>query len=152
MFPNPSPTYPVLRLASETERNGPGGPAGLQNLCGVVAPRSVGSTPAPLRCRDFGLFKPIWQCCGHSYTTPGDATQLSEPVKVHTYQGDTWWWYQGEYYCGAADRSPDDVVALVHRLERSRASVLDRAHAELRGHQQARLRREPIPEAVRHEV
>ena len=24
----------------------------LQNLCGVVAPRSVGSTPAPLRYRD----------------------------------------------------------------------------------------------------
>jgi putative drug exporter of the RND superfamily len=31
------------------ERHGPGGPAGLQNQCGVVAPRSVGSTPAPLR-------------------------------------------------------------------------------------------------------
>src|SRR2546423_3929965 len=31
------------------ERHGPGGPTGLQNRCGVAAPRSVGSTPAPLR-------------------------------------------------------------------------------------------------------
>ena len=36
-------------VPSAAERHGPGGPAGLQNLCGVVAPRSVGSTPAPLR-------------------------------------------------------------------------------------------------------
>ena len=39
----------ATRVASVPERHGPGGPAGLQNLCGVVAPRSVGSTPAPLR-------------------------------------------------------------------------------------------------------
>src|SRR5207249_7922824 len=40
----------ILRRSTlRLERHGPGGPAGLQNQCGVVAPRSVGSTPAPLR-------------------------------------------------------------------------------------------------------
>jgi uncharacterized membrane protein YdfJ with MMPL/SSD domain len=38
-----------LPTTLSAERHGPGGPAGLQNQCGVAAPRSVGSTPAPLR-------------------------------------------------------------------------------------------------------
>src|SRR5207253_11419749 len=38
---------PLVTLAPE--RHGPGGPTGLQNRCGVATPRSVGSTPAPLR-------------------------------------------------------------------------------------------------------
>ncbi len=44
-----APSQPRPSLGSLAERHGPGGPAGLQNLCGVVTPRSVGSTPAPLR-------------------------------------------------------------------------------------------------------
>jgi len=52
----PRPPSPV---ASTPERHGPGGPAGLQNLCGVVTPRSVGSTPAPLRWAVSGVLVPI---------------------------------------------------------------------------------------------
>ena len=48
-------TTRVPPVASAAERHGPGGPAGLQNLCGVVAPRSVGSTPAPLRQAESGV-------------------------------------------------------------------------------------------------
>src|SRR3954451_10042179 len=36
------------------ERQGPGGPSGLQNRQAVVAQRSVGSTPAPLRSAGRG--------------------------------------------------------------------------------------------------
>ena len=48
-----TPPEPGPPVASAAERHGPGGPAGLQNLCGVVTPRSVGSTPAPLRSLSF---------------------------------------------------------------------------------------------------
>jgi len=44
---------PACNVASE--RHGPGGPAGLQNLCGRVAHGSVGSTPAPLRQTDCAV-------------------------------------------------------------------------------------------------
>ena len=43
------PRAASTRLRLPAERHGPGGPTGLQNRCGVAAPRSVGSTPAPLR-------------------------------------------------------------------------------------------------------
>ena len=49
-------SLPGPPVASVAERHGPGGPAGLQNLCGVVTPRSVGSTPAPLRQAVSGVF------------------------------------------------------------------------------------------------
>lgn len=44
-------------------------------------------------------------------------------------------------------------MALALQLQRSKNATLDRAHAEMRGETLAVVRpREPIPEAVRHEV
>jgi hypothetical protein len=40
---------PGYRMDTCLEWHGPGGPSGLQNRQAVVAPRLVGSTPAPLR-------------------------------------------------------------------------------------------------------
>jgi hypothetical protein len=60
---------------------------------------------------------------------------------------------QEAVYVESDGLSPEDVKALALQLQRSKDAALDRAHAEMRGEVLAAARpREPISEAVRHEV
>jgi hypothetical protein len=85
----------------------------------------------------------------------GDAVerQAHDPVKVHEHKAESWWWFEKQVYRESEGLTADDVKALVFQMQRSKESVLDRAHAEMRGEESASSRpREPISEAVRHEV
>jgi 5-methylcytosine-specific restriction endonuclease McrA len=79
------------------------------------------------------------------------AKQKSEPVRVCERDGQHWWWFRDRFYRTTETLEPGDVTALVRQLDERKAARLERAHAELRGEHAARVR-EPIPEAVRHEV
>ncbi len=76
----------------------------------------------------------------------------TEAVKLHSFNGKTWWRYNGETYFESEGLEPPDVTALALQLQRAKARTLERAHAEMRGEEAAVHPREPIPESVRHEV
>jgi 5-methylcytosine-specific restriction endonuclease McrA len=79
--------------------------------------------------------------------------QAKDPVKLHEYDGRTWWWFRKQVYVERERLTPEDVKALALQLESARSATLERAHAEMRGEAAAVSRpREPISEAVRHEV
>jgi hypothetical protein len=75
-----------------------------------------------------------------------------EPVKLHEYDGRTWWRFKGEIFTEASQLSAEDVQALALQLRRDDEKTLARAHAEMRGEAAAARPREPIAESVRHEV
>jgi len=78
--------------------------------------------------------------------------QATEAVKLHTYNGKTWWWFQKEVYVEHANLTPEDVTALALQIQRAKDAAIEVAHAEMRGDQAATRPRQPIPEHVRHEV
>jgi hypothetical protein len=79
--------------------------------------------------------------------------QEQEPVKLHEHGGRSWWWFKKEVYVESEGLTTRDVMALAVQLQRGKEAALQRAHAELRGETATSARpREPIPEAVRHEV
>jgi 5-methylcytosine-specific restriction endonuclease McrA len=79
--------------------------------------------------------------------------QANEPVKLHEYDGRTWWWFKKQVYVERERLGADDVKALALQLEGVKSATLELAHAEMRGETAAALRpREPIAQAVRHEV
>src|SRR5262245_27911307 len=80
--------------------------------------------------------------------------QAREAVKVHTYNGKAWWWFQKQVYVERDNLTSEDVTALALQMQRGKDAMLEVAHAEMRGEESARSAtpREPIPEAVRHEV
>jgi hypothetical protein len=79
--------------------------------------------------------------------------QAHDPVKLHEYDGRTWWWFKKQVYVERERLTPDDVKALALQLDSAKSATLERAHAEMRGETAASSRpREPIGEAVRHEV
>ena len=97
--------------------------AGLQNLCGVVTPRSVGSTPAPLRQAVCGVFKPI--AAGRA--SPGSLTDL--PFKSA----------QDRLRRAAGRSSPRRPPQLVDRLPRA----TEHARCVAGGFQERDLRQRP---------
>lgn len=79
--------------------------------------------------------------------------QAHEPVKVHDHEGRSWWWFEKQVYTEREGLGAEDVKALALQMRRGKeAATLERAHAEMRGEAQASRPREPISEAVRHEV
>lgn len=100
----------------------------------------------------FGTQSRPYRYYEKSWYVTAKATQQSEPVRLHEHDGSVWWWFQEAVYRESAGLTAADVRALVLQATRSREKALARAHAELRGENEARQRRQPIPEAVRHEV
>ena len=83
------PTTDPMGLTTSSvaaERHGPGGPAGLQNLCGRVAHGSVGSTPAPLRRAEFDA------STGPSYLGQGSAVRATPPGSPDAALDGAWLW------------------------------------------------------------
>jgi hypothetical protein len=80
--------------------------------------------------------------------------QATDPVKLHEYDGRYWWWFKKQVYVESERLTAQDVKALALQLESAKSATLERAHAEMRGEAAAAFDRprEPIPEAVRHEV
>jgi 5-methylcytosine-specific restriction endonuclease McrA len=80
--------------------------------------------------------------------------QGADPVRLHEYEGRTWWWFKKQVYVERERLAAEDVKALALKLEGEKSATLERAHAEMRGEVAATSARprEPISEAVRHEV
>ena len=81
-------------------------------------------------------------------------TKDTKPVLVfsHPRVERRWWWYKGRFYVDEENLDEETVHALLHKRETRKQASIDKAKAELRGEQQRAFKREPIPEAVRHEV
>jgi hypothetical protein len=85
-------------------------------------------------------------------------TQGLTPVLVTTWETRNWWWFAGRFWWDSEGLDADDVQALVLQRDRKKQAILERARAD--GYREAsgepgadaRPRREPIPESVRHEV
>jgi len=78
--------------------------------------------------------------------------QAHDPVKLHEHEGRSWWWFEKTVYTEREGLGADDVKALALQMLRGKEATLERAHAEMRGEAQASRPREPISEAVRHQV
>jgi 5-methylcytosine-specific restriction endonuclease McrA len=101
----------------------------------------------------FGTEAKAYRELSKRWYTEALERQGDEPVKLHEYGGRTWWWFKKQVYVESEGLSSADVKALALQLQRSKDATLERAHAELRGEALAGARpREPISEAVRHEV
>jgi 5-methylcytosine-specific restriction endonuclease McrA len=75
-----------------------------------------------------------------------------EPVKLHEYNGRTWWRFRGEVFTEASKLSVEDVQALASQLQREKDKTLKRAHAQMKGEAESGTSRERIPQSVRNEV
>jgi len=100
----------------------------------------------------FGTEKTPYAYFRKSWFVSAKARQATEPVQLHRHGGRTWWWFQNETYIDSDGLTAHDVKALAMQLQRGKHETLKRAHAEMRGNTQVARPREPIPEAVRHEV
>src|SRR3954468_2382830 len=49
-----------------------------------------------------------------------------EPVKLHEYQGRTWWRFEGVVYTESSGLSAEDVHALATQIRREKAKSLER--------------------------
>ena len=60
--------------------------------------------------------------------------QDHEPVKLHEFDGRTWWWFRKTVYVERERLSAEDVKALALQLQRGKnPRALEVAHAEMRG-------------------
>jgi len=110
----------------------------------------------PLRSTQyyFGTASKPYRELGKRWYTDALERQAAEPVKLHEFDGRTWWWFRKQVYVETESLAPEDVKALALQMEGAKSATLERARAEMRGEEAAAsLRpREPISETVRHEV
>jgi hypothetical protein len=69
--------------------------------------------------------------------------QASEAVKLHTYNGKTWWWFEKQVYVERDNLTAQDVTALALQMQRAKDATLEVVHAEMRGEDSARAARPP---------
>jgi 5-methylcytosine-specific restriction endonuclease McrA len=117
---------------------------------------SVWKVKRPLRPTQyyFGTEHQPYRVFSRKWYVDAHERQATEPVKLHSFNVKSWWWFQKQVYVESEGLTSEDVAALALQRQRTKENTLRRAHAEHRGEQASRSERprEPIPEHVRAEV
>src|SRR5690349_6791057 len=100
----------------------------------------------------FGTETRPYQYYAKSWFVAAKERQTTEPVRLREFDGRTWWWFQEQVYVESEGLDAEDVLALALQMQQDKAATIERAKAEMRGELAASRPREPIAEAVRHEV
>jgi 5-methylcytosine-specific restriction endonuclease McrA len=127
-----------------------------RSLLHVESKLGVWQVKRPLRptLYYFGTATKPYREFGKRWYADALERQGSDPVKLHEFDGRTWWWFKKQVYVERERLSAEDVKALALQFENAKSATLKVAHAEMRGEAAAASPRprEPIPEEVRHEV
>ena len=93
----------------------------------------------------FGTERKPYRSLSKREYTKALELQAREAVKVHTYNGKTWWWFRKQVYVERDDLTSQDVTALALQMQRAKDATLEVAYAEMRGEEWAELRRPAYP-------